>query len=156
MQIWKLVLCIAICQGAGLIGSWFTSAAIPNWYETLVKPPFTPPGWFIGLVWVVLYTLMGIALYLVWRKNGIEVGVIAAMVFFFVQLALNILWSIVFFGFRYPLGGIYTIVVLWIFIVITIIKFFPIDRVAGYLLVPYLIWVSFASVLNAYIVRLNT
>ena len=155
-QVWKLIICIAICQGAGFIGSWFTTASIPTWYDSLQKPPFTPPGWFIGLVWIILYTFMGIALYLIWRKYGNEPGVAVAMVLFFAQLALNVLWSVVFFGLKSPMGGIYTIIPLWFFIFITTIKFFPIDRISGYFMIPYLIWVSFASILNAFIIKLNS
>ena len=98
---------------------------------------------------------MGIAFYLIWKKSYIKKGISSAQVFFFVQLLLNVLWTLVFFGFQFPLGGIYTIIFLWVFILITAIKFFFINRVAGYLMIPYLIWVSFASILNAYIVQLN-
>ena len=154
-QIWKLIVSIAICQGAGVIGSWFTSQSIPTWYETLQKPSFAPPGWFIGLVWIILYALMGISLYLIWIKNGEDQGALSAIILFFVQLTLNVLWSYAFFGLKSPMGGIYVIIALWVFILITLIRFFPIDRIAGYLMVPYLVWVSFASVLNAFFVRLN-
>ncbi|MBP8933673.1 MAG: tryptophan-rich sensory protein [Candidatus Atribacteria bacterium] len=154
-QAWKLIISIAICQGAGFIASWYTAESISTWYETLQKPSFTPPGWLISLIWIFLYTIMGIAFYLIWKKSYIKKGISSAQVFFFVQLLLNVLWTLVFFGFQFPLGGIYTIILLWVFILITAIKFFFINRVAGYLMIPYLIWVSFASILNAYIVQLN-
>jgi len=154
-QIWKLIVSIVICQGAGLIGSWFTSASIPTWYVTLQKPTFTPPGWFIGLIWIILYALMGISLYLIWGRGEIEPAATTALILFFIQLVLNVVWTYVFFGMKFPLGGMYAIVFLWIAIFITMIQFFSIDRIAGYLMVPYIVWVSFASVLNAFIVRLN-
>jgi benzodiazapine receptor len=109
----------------------------------------------VGLIWIILYALMGIALYLIWRKSGTDLSVASAMAIFFVQLSLNVLWIFVFFGLRLPLGGIFIIIPLWIFILLTSIKFFLVDRLAGYLMIPYLIWISFTSVLNAFIIRLN-
>jgi benzodiazapine receptor len=154
-QIWKLVISIAICQGVVLIANWYAAEPISNWYETLKKPSFTPPIWLVGLIWIILYALMGIALYLIWRKSGTDLSVASAMAIFFVQLSLNVLWIFVFFGLRLPLGGIFIIIPLWIFILLTSIKFYLVDRLAGYLMIPYLIWISFTSVLNAFIIRLN-
>jgi tryptophan-rich sensory protein len=150
----KLVISIIICQLAGMIGSVFTMPAIPGWYANLNKPSFSPPNWLFGPVWILLYTLMGISLYLVWNQKG-SVGTKTALIFFAVQLGLNTLWSLIFFGLRLPLAAFLEILVLWLFILLTILKFFPISKVAAYLLIPYLLWVSFASLLNFYIFRLN-
>ncbi len=151
---WKeLIIAIVICQLAGIIGSVFTFSAIPTWYVTVVKPSFSPPNWVFGPVWTLLYTLMGIAAYWIYTsKNKLKKD---ALNIFGVQLALNALWSIAFFGFRSPLLGLIIIVLLWISIALTIRKFYAIDRKAGLILVPYLLWVTFASLLNYYIFVLN-
>jgi len=149
----RLILSIAICQLAGVFGSVFTFSAIPSWYAALNKPWFTPPNWLFGPVWISLYTLMGIALYLAWQKglakNRIALGIFAA------QLALNALWSFLFFGLRSPLLGLAGIIPLWIFIAFNIWAFWKIDKQAGYLLVPYIVWVSIATALNYYVWILN-
>jgi len=154
-QVWKLIISIVICQSVVFVTNWYTAKSISTWYETLKKPFFTPPIWMIGFIWIFLFALMGIALYLIWRKSVISSSVVSALTVFFIQLALNVVWIFIFFGLRYPLGGIYAIIPLWIFILITSVKFFAIDRIAGYLMIPYLFWASFVSVLNAFIVRLN-
>jgi len=150
----KLVTSIIICQLAGIIGSVFTMPAIGSWYAGLKKPSFNPPNWLFGPVWGLLYLLMGISLYLVWSKKELA-GAKTALIFFAIQLLLNTLWSIIFFGLRLPLAAFLEILVLWLFILLTILKFFPLSKVAAYLLIPYLFWVSFASLLNFYIARLN-
>jgi tryptophan-rich sensory protein len=150
----KLVISIIICQLAGMIGSVFTMPAIPGWYVSLNKPSFGPPNWLFGPVWILLYTLMGISLYLVWSRKG-SAGAKTALILFAIQLGLNTLWSLIFFGLRLPSAAFLEILVLWLFILLTILKFFPISKVAAYLLIPYLLWVSFASLLNFYIFRLN-
>jgi translocator protein len=142
------VVCIALCQSAGLLGSFFTIPAIPIWYATLNKPPFSPPNWLFGPVWISLYTLMGISLFIIWNKVGIKLEVKRAMIFFFVQLGLNALWSVFFFGLRSPLAGLIEMVFLWSTIVLTIYYFFKLSQWAGILLLPYLVWVSFAFILN--------
>jgi tryptophan-rich sensory protein len=150
----KLVISIIICQLAGVLGSVFTMPAIPGWYANLNKPSFSPPNWLFGPVWILLYTLMGISLYLVWSRKG-SAGAKTALILFAIQLGLNTLWSLIFFGLRLPSAAFLEILVLWLFILLTILKFFPISKVAAYLLILYLLWVSFASLLNFYIFRLN-
>jgi len=155
-EIPRLVLAIAICQMAGVLGSVFTSSSVLTWYPTLVKPSFAPPGWVISTVWIVLFTLMGISLFLVWREgkegqeNKIALGVFAA------QLVVNVLWSWAFFGLQSPLAAIVVIAVLWLLILQCILRFWPISRNAALLLVPYILWVSFAAFLNYSIWRLNS
>jgi len=148
IDILKLVASIILCQLAGLIGSLATVPAIPTWYESLKKPFFNPPNWIFGPVWTGLYALMGVSLFLTWqrRKDNSEVNI--ALVFFFLQLMLNVLWSMAFFGLRSPLLGLMDIVLLWTAIFLTIRKFLNISRTAALLLVPYILWVSFAVLLN--------
>lgn len=154
-DIGKLVGSIAACEGAGGIGSIFTMSAIPTWYAALEKPAFTPPNAVFGPVWATLYLLMGIAIFLIWRK-GLEVeGVKPAFIIFWVQLVINVLWSVVFFGLKSPLAGMVVIIILWFAILFTIIRFFKISKVAGGLLIPYIAWVSIASYLNVGVWMLN-
>ncbi|MCL5970621.1 MAG: tryptophan-rich sensory protein [Patescibacteria group bacterium] len=144
----KLILSIGICLGAGVIGSVFTINAIRTWYATLNKPFFSPPNWIFGPVWTILYILMGISLYLVWVR--VKVPVV-----FWVQLILNALWSIIFFGLKNPTLALINIIALWIAIVLTVKAFYKINKLAGNLLIPYLAWVTFAALLNLSIVILN-
>ncbi|MBC7187346.1 MAG: tryptophan-rich sensory protein [Calditrichaeota bacterium] len=148
----KLVVAIGVCLLAGVLGSVFTSSGVRTWYPTLNKPPFTPPGWLFGPVWTVLYILMGVAAALVWHKS---LGVNTALAVFVVQLVLNVLWSLFFFGLRLPAVALVDIVLLWGAILATLVLFWRMQPAAGLLLVPYLLWVSFATVLNAAIVWLN-
>lgn len=154
-DIWRFVISIAICQLAGIIGSVFTSPAIPTWYATLKKPAFNPPNWLFGPVWITLYVLMGIALFLVWRKSLDIPAVRTGLSLFAVQLLLNVLWSVVFFGFNSPAGGLLVIVVLWIAILLTILRFTKVSEFAAVLLIPYIVWVSFAAILNLSLFILN-
>lgn len=147
----KLVISIIIPFIASAIGSLFTVSSIDSWYSSLVTPSFNPPNWIFGPVWTILYLLMGISLYLVWSK---KVDVIALSVFG-TQLVLNTLWSILFFGLHLPLVAFIEIIILWIAILANIIVFYRTSKEAAYLLMPYLIWVSFAAVLNLAIVILN-
>lgn len=151
----KLVAAILICQLAGAIGSIFTFQSIPTWYASLAKPSFAPPNWLFGPVWITLYTLMGISLYLVWEKGFRKKENKIALYIFATQLVLNALWSVVFFGLRSTFYGLVTIVVLWIAIAATIISFYKISKKAAWLLVPYIVWVSIATVLNFYIWNIN-
>lgn len=151
----KLIISILICQCAGIIGSFFTSRAIPEWYAFINKPAFNPPNWVFAPVWATLYTLMGISAFLVWRKGLGTPCVRSALMIFLLQLALNSLWSIVFFGNRSIVGGLSVIVVLWLAILWAIIRFYAISRPAAALLIPYIVWVSFALVLNVALVVLN-
>lgn len=150
-----LILAVGICYAAAAIGSFFTGLSVNTWYPALVKPPIAPPGWFIGAVWTALYLLMGIALFLVLEPDRNLPAVRKGISLFAVQLFLNVLWSFLFFGLRSPFLALVGIIVLWAAIVATILQFLSISRPAAYLLLPYLIWVSFAAVLNAWILILN-
>lgn len=151
----KLIASLIICQLAGFVGSLFTTPSIPVWYASLVKPSFTPPNWVFSPVWISLFVLMGISLFLLWEKTLHYPGVKIAMCWFAVQLVLNMLWSILFFGLKSPFLGLIEIIVLWIAIFITILKSLRVSKLAGVLLIPYLIWVSFAAGLNYSIWTLN-
>jgi benzodiazapine receptor len=148
MKILQLLVSIALCQSAGLLGSFFTIPAIPTWYSTLNRPAFSPPNWLFGPVWVSLYTLMGISLFMIWNKAEKGSYRRKALVFFFIQLVLNALWSVFFFGLRFPLAGLIEMAFLWSALFVTIYYFFKLSQWAGILLLPYLVWVSFAFVLN--------
>ena len=154
-DIFKLIVCVVACLAAGAIGSIFTRGAIPTWYATLEKPAFNPPNWLFAPVWTLLYILMGIAAFLVWRKGSENRQVRIALIVFLVQLVLNALWSVVFFGLESPLYGLIVIVVLWVAILFTVLRFFRISWAASGLMWPYLLWVTFAAVLNASIWLLN-
>lgn len=151
----KLAASVVLCLLAGFVGSMFTTPKIESWYAGIAKPSFTPPGWLFGPVWTALYVLMGIALYLVWRKGIAAKGVKIALAVFLAQLVLNALWSYAFFGAESPLAGLVVIVALWAMIAASIAAFGPLSRTAAMLLVPYILWVSFATVLNASIYYLN-
>jgi len=151
----KLIAAIAICQTAGIIGAVFTTSSIPNWYATLQKPFFNPPNWIFGPVWITLYTMMGIAAFLVFESKRDRKEVNTAIYYFLAQLILNSIWSIIFFGLRLPLLAFAEIVLLWVAITATMIKFQKISRPAFYLLIPYILWVSFAAVLNLSLAILN-
>jgi tryptophan-rich sensory protein len=153
-DILKLVASVMLCQVAGFLGSLFTTPAIPTWYQTLNKPFFTPPNWIFGPVWISLFVLMGISLFLVWRKSD-HPQFKPALLFFSVQFILNILWSAAFFGLKSPLLGLMDIILLWVAILLTILNFFKVSKVAGMLLIPYLLWVSFATLLNFFLWVLN-
>jgi benzodiazapine receptor len=155
MDIIKLIISIAACEGAGGIGAIFTMPAIPTWYAGLKKPAFTPPNSAFGPVWITLYLLMGIAVFLVWREGLGQEGVTIAFAIFWAQLVLNILWSVIFFGLKSLFGGMVMILLLWIAILINIITFFGVSPLAGWLLIPYIIWVSIAANLNVQVWKLN-
>lgn len=155
IEILKLVISVIICQFAGFLGSFFTTPAIPTWYANLNKPSFTPPNWIFGPVWITLYLLMGVSVFLIWRKGNINQQVKVALIIFALQLILNILWSAAFFGLKSPLSGMIVILILWIAILITIITFSRLSVPASVLLIPYILWVSFAAVLNISIYILN-
>ena len=147
----KLTISIAIPLIVSIIGGLFTSSSVSTWYLELAKPSFNPPSWIFGPVWIVLYLLMGISLYLIWTKKYNK----AAFLAFGIQLGLNLLWSILFFGMKSPLYAFIEIILLWISIFITIIYFHRINKVSAYLLLPYILWVSFAAILNLAILILN-
>lgn len=151
----KLISSILICQLAGFIGSFFTVSSVSSWFLTLNKPFFNPPNWLFGPVWITLYFLMGISLYLVWSKGIKDIQSKMAVLIFAIQLILNSLWSIIFFGFQSLLFAFIEIILLWIAILLTIIYFNKISKTASYLLIPYILWVSFAAILNFSIYYLN-
>jgi len=154
-DIGKLVGSIVACEGAGGIGAIFTTPAISTWYAALEKPAFTPPNAVFMPVWTTLYLLMGIAVFLIWRKGLKTEGVKPAFIIFWVQLIINILWSVVFFGLKSPFGGFIVIVLLLIAVVITIVQFFKVSRLAGGLLIPYIVWLGIATSLNVGVWILN-
>lgn len=154
-NILRLALSIGLPLAAGALGSLATRPAIAGWYATLNKPPFNPPGWLFGPAWTVLYILMGIAAWLVWSRGLAAPGVKPALVLFLVQLALNVAWSFLFFAARSPLAGFVEIILLWVAILVTMVLFFRVSPAAGWLMVPYIGWVSFAAVLNGAIMLLN-
>lgn len=155
-NIFKLVFSIAICELAGVVGSLFTMPAIRSgWYAGLAKPEFAPPNWLFGPVWTVLFAMMGVAVFLVWKKGFERREVKIALMIFDIQLLLNIFWSIIFFGWQSPGGAFIEIIFLWLAIIATIIVFAKISRPAAWLLVPYIIWVSFAGYLNFSIWQLS-
>lgn len=151
----KLIFSLVLCQLVGIIGGLFTAASVRTWYLTLNKPSFNPPNWIFGPMWITLYLLMSIALYLVWTTDSPGKAKQIAMIFFFIQLAINMAWSFFFFYLKSPGLGLIDIIALLVFILLTIWKFFPVNRTAGYLMLPYLLWVGFAAILNYSIWTLN-
>jgi benzodiazapine receptor len=151
----RLVVSLAVCQLAGLAGSVFTVPAIPAWYATISKPAFTPPNWVFAPAWTTLFILMGLSLWLVWSKGLEKRAVRTAVIAFGAQLFLNILWSALFFGLRSPFLAFIEIIFLWIAIAFTILLFSRIEKRAAWLLIPYILWVSFAAFLNWSVWLLN-
>ena len=151
----KLALAVIACEAIGLAATPVTMAAIPTWYATLQKPWFNPPNWIFGPVWTLLYALMGIAAFLIWEKGPKKAKVRSALFFFGLQLILNFFWSIFFFGLQSPELALIEILALWVLILVCVVKFYKIEKAAAYLMLPYLLWVTFASVLNFSIVLLN-
>ena len=150
-----IVVSIVVCELAGLIGSLFTRPSIPGWYAGLAKPAFNPPAWVFAPVWTILYAMMGLAAWLVYEKGSKRPEVKKALTVFAVQLLLNTLWSIVFFSAHQLFGAVVVIVLLWATILWTILLFRRITKAAAWLLVPYILWVSFATVLTVTIYSLN-
>lgn len=151
----KLAVSLVLPLLAGAVGSVFTARSVTTWYVTLDKPSFNPPAAVFGPVWTVLYVMMGIALFLVWRRGVALAPVRLGLVVFAVQMVLNTLWSVAFFGMRSPLAAAVIIVALWIAILASIAVFSRVSHWAAVLLLPYLLWVSFATVLNFSIYFLN-
>lgn len=149
-----LVVLIVICFGVAAIGGLATSPNIPHWYAGLAKPSWTPPSWLFGPVWSILYLSMAVAAWLVWRQGGLAVAASPGALFG-IQLALNCGWSWLFFGRHNPGLAFVEVLLLWAAIAATMVAFWFRSTVAGLLFVPYLAWVSFASVLNFAIWRLN-
>ena len=151
----KLIVSVVICQLAGVIGSIFTIDSIATWYFDLSKPALKPPNWLFGPVWITLYFMMGISLFLVWNKGLNIQRNKNAFILFIIQLVFNSLWSIVFFGMHQIFLAVIVIIILWLLIFACIFSFKPISKPAAYLLIPYLLWVSFASYLNISIYIFN-
>lgn len=154
MKIISLVISILIAQTAGLIGSFSTASSVRTWYVELSKPSWNPPSWLFGPVWITLYAMMGIAAHLIWQQRSIP-GAKLALWIYVIQLALNALWSILFFGMKNPGLALIEIIILLVFILLTTFLFWKISPWAGILMLPYIGWVSFATFLNYTIFKLN-
>jgi len=151
MVVWlKLIISITLCLVIGFTSSFFTKTSLGSWYTKLKKPSFNPPNWLFGPVWTLLYILMGVTLYILWINNAK-----LALAFFIAQLVLNFFWTFIFFNLQAPFFAFIEIIVLWITILLTMIFTFSISITAFYLLLPYLLWVTFASILNFAIYSLN-
>ncbi|MCA6451033.1 MAG: tryptophan-rich sensory protein [Chitinophagaceae bacterium] len=150
----KLAASVLFTVGIGSLGGIFTISEIPGWYAGLQKPSFNPPNWVFGPVWSTLYLMMGISLYLVWKKPR-SVMRNVALLLFMIQFLLNFFWSILFFNQHLIGAALLEIVLMWLFILLTIVWFARLSKTAAWLLVPYLCWVSFATVLTAAIWKLN-
>lgn len=148
----RLVVCIAVCMAAAGIGSLMTTPALRPWYSGLNKPDWTPPNWVFAPVWTILFLGMAVAAWIVWGRVGPRA---AAMESFLLQLLLNVAWSALFFGLKAPGAAFAEIVILWFAILMTSIEFWRVAPAAGWLLLPYLVWVGFAAALNFSIWRLN-
>lgn len=151
----KLASSVAFSLGAGGLGAFFSAQSVNSWYTALIKPSFTPPSWVFGPVWTVLYIMMGLSFYLIWRRLPLNKGLKIPHLVYFAQLILNTAWSAVFFGLRSIKGGTIVISALWLSIVGTMYYFRKLSRTAAWLLLPYLAWVTFAGILNYTIWRHN-
>ncbi len=151
----RFIVSVGVCELAGVLGALYTTPNIGTWYAFLAKPALTPPAWVFGPVWTILYLLMGIALFLVWKKRKGTAERKEAIGIFAIQLVLNVLWSVIFFGSHSPFPGFIAIVSLWLAIIAAIAAFAKISRGAGWILVPYLLWVTFAAYLNLSVWLLN-
>lgn len=155
-KITRILAVVVTCLAIGYFSGMVTRSAITTWYPTLIKPSFNPPNWIFAPVWSTLFVMMGVAAGLVWDRIEVEKEAVKkALIFFAIQLALNALWSYLFFGLQNPMLAGLEIIVLWLMIFETYIQFAKINKIAGYLFIPYLAWVSFAAVLNGSIWWLN-
>lgn len=150
----KLAIAVGVSESVGVLGSVFTVPAISGWYETLQKPAFGPPNWIFGPVWTALYFLMGVAAFGVWRSSRRKKAK-AALAVFCLQLILNAAWSFIFFGLKNPFWAFVDIIALWLAIIWTIVMFYRVSKPTALLLLPYILWVSFAAYLNYTIWILN-
>ncbi|CAZ95300.1 MULTISPECIES: TspO/MBR family protein [Zobellia] len=146
---------ISICLAIGFLSSFATQSSVNDWFTTLNKPSFNPPSWLFAPVWTVLYIMMGVAAGIVWAKGLYHLWVKTALYHFGFQLLLNAAWSIVFFGLKEPLWALFVIIALVIVLSLTIKWFKVVSKTAAWLLVPYLLWVCFATVLNYKLWELN-
>ena len=149
----KLLISLLLPQIAGGLGAFFTISSVQSWYLTINRPSWNPPSWLFGPVWTLLYILMGIACFLIWKSDSAYKKQLLTL--YFAQLVLNALWSPAFFGMQSPLMGLFVIIPLWGSILICILQFRKVSTLAAGLMVPYLLWVSFATALNAAIWWLN-
>lgn len=150
----KFLISILLPLGVGAIAGIATAQAIPEWYEALNRPSFNPPNWIFGPVWTTLYILMGVSLFLIWKQDVSKERNVAILIFL-LQLLLNFVWSFIFFYFKMIGFALVEIVLLWINIVVMLVLFYKIKPVASYINIPYLLWVTFAAVLNASYYFLN-
>ena len=151
----RIGISVAVCLLIGALSGFATQSSVDTWYPELAKPDFTPPNWLFAPVWTLLYILMGIAAGLVWARGLHHIWVKTALYYFGFQLLINGSWSLVFFGLQIPPVAMGVIIVLAVLIVLTIRSFRVVSKPAAWLMVPYLLWVLFASMLNLRIVQLN-
>ena len=149
----KIFICVAVCLGLGLLSGLSTADSISNWFQYINKPSWNPPNWLFAPVWTILYILMGIAFALILHSSNSNKNL--AIRLFIIQFVLNLAWSFIFFNMHLPGWAFAEIIFMLLFIILTIISFYRINKTAAYLLLPYLLWVSFASVLNGTIWYLN-
>jgi benzodiazapine receptor len=155
-QLIPFIISLTITLVIGYVASAFTRPEIPTWYQTLHKPSFTPPSWLFPIAWTLIYIMIAIAAYLVWKRRNRTPVYTFTKAIYFVQLLLNFSWSIVFFGMHQILGALVIILLLWVFIIFNMYSFGKFSKAAAWLFLPYLLWVSFASVLNFSIYMLNS
>lgn len=151
----KLIIALGVPLFIGWVGSLFTAPAIPVWYNSLAKPALNPPSWVFAPVWTLLFVLMGIAAFLVWRKELNKKSVKMALAIFVFQLFLNVFWSMLFFGMHNPMIAFTEIISLWFAIMALLLAFYQVSRTAAYLIIPYALWVGFATYLNYAIWQLS-
>lgn len=154
-NILSLIIFILICLFAEVVGSYLTFTSVKDWYPTVAKPSWTPPSWLFGPVWTTLYILMGISAWMVWKEGGFQQNPFALGIFF-IQLAINVLWSGFFFGLQGIGLALINIVILWVLIIAMVITFWQTKQMAGVLNIPYWLWVSYATALNFQIWRMNS
>ena len=155
IKIVRLIFSVSVCLLTGFLGSFATRDSITTWYAQLSRPSFTPPDWTFGVVWPVLYVMMGISAFLIWNVGIDKRQVKVALGFFALQLILNGLWAPIFFGLHLIGLALVELVILWAAILMTILAFWKVSKPAALLLLPYILWVSFAVVLNASLFLLN-
>lgn len=151
----KITLCIIVMEALGGLGAFLTKGAIPSWYSTLVRPPGTPPNWVFGPVWTTLYAMIGASFALIWHRSPQSLGFTKLSCVFYFQLLLNLLWTPVFFGAQNPEAALIVIIALWVAIILSVKEFKTVSPLAAFLLLPYLLWVSYATYLNAGYAYLN-
>ncbi|HVG40343.1 MAG TPA: TspO/MBR family protein [Chitinophagaceae bacterium] len=154
-KVLKLIIAIAIPLAVAAVSGLITSSNINNWYTFLNKPSWNPPNWVFGPVWTTLYIMMGIAFYLIWKSDDSNKEKRISITLFFIQLVLNFFWSIIFFYYHHLLGAFIEIIFLWTTILLTIFSFAKVSKLAAWLLVPYISWVSFATILTYTVWQLN-